>query len=49
LGFSAIIINMIMCLVYLIAILMRKSFLLPKWIALINFIFLFIEFYFFFF
>jgi len=47
LGFSAIIINMIMCLVYLITILMKKSFLLPKWIAGINFIFLFVEFYFF--
>jgi hypothetical protein len=48
LGFSAIVINFLMCLVYLIAILARKSYVLPKWIAIVNFIFLIVEFYFFF-
>src|SRR6185312_499046 len=48
LGFSAIIINLIMCVVYIITIIMRKSFILPKWLAAINFIFLLLQFYFFF-
>jgi DMSO/TMAO reductase YedYZ heme-binding membrane subunit len=48
LGFSAIAINFLMCLVYLVAILAKKSALLPKWLAIINFIFLIVEFYFFF-
>lgn len=48
LGFSAIVINFLMCLVYLFVIFARKSFLLPKWLAIINFIFLAVEFYFFF-
>ncbi|MEO9070418.1 MAG: hypothetical protein ABI261_05255 [Ginsengibacter sp.] len=48
LGFSAIVINFLMCITYLVAILSRKSFLLPKWIAIINFLFLIVEFYFFF-
>jgi hypothetical protein len=48
LGFSAIVINLIMCIVYLIAVLSKKSFLLPKWLAAINFVFLVIQFYFFF-
>lgn len=48
LGFSAIVINFVMCLVYLVALLIKKSFLLPKWLAIINFIFLIVEFYFFF-
>ena len=48
LGFSAIVINLIMCIVYLVAVLSKKSFLLPKWLAAINFVFLIIQFYFFF-
>ena len=48
LGFSAIVINFLMCIAYLVAILALKSFLLPKWIAIINFLFLIVEFYFFF-
>jgi hypothetical protein len=48
LGFSAIIINLVMCLVYLATIVMKKAFLLPKWIAAINFIFLIVQIYFFF-
>jgi hypothetical protein len=49
LGFSAIVINLVMCIVYLVAVLSKKSFLLPKWLAAINFVFLIIQFYFFFF
>lgn len=49
LGFSAIIINLIMCLVYGIILGMSKKYLLPKWLPLINFIFLIVQFYFFFF
>ena len=48
LGVSAIIINLAMCLVYLVTILTEKSFLLPKWIAITNFIFLIVQVYFFF-
>lgn len=48
LGFSAIVINLIMCIVYLVAVLSKRSFLLPKWLAAINFAFLVIQFYFFF-
>ena len=48
LGFSAIVINLIMCMVYLVAVLSKRSFLLPKWLAPINFVFLIIQFYFFF-
>jgi len=48
LGFSAIVINLIMCMVYLVAVLSKRSFLLPKWLAAINFVFLIIQFYFFF-
>ncbi|MEO8852458.1 MAG: hypothetical protein ABI359_01680 [Ginsengibacter sp.] len=48
LGFSAIIINLAMCIVYLVNILRKKTFLLPKWLAITNFIFLIVQFYFFF-
>jgi len=48
LGFSAIVINFLMCLVYLATILTKKSSILPKWLAIINFVFLIVEFYFFF-
>lgn len=49
LGFSAIVINFLMCIVYLLTILLGKSSLLPKWLAIVNSIFLIVEFYFFFF
>jgi len=49
LGFLAIIINLLMCIVYLITVLFRKISILPKWIGPVNFIFLFIQFYYFFF
>ena len=49
LGFSAIVINFLMCLVYVLVILAKKSaIIIPKWIAITNFIFLIVEFYFFF-
>ncbi|MEO8961580.1 MAG: hypothetical protein ABI325_06855 [Ginsengibacter sp.] len=48
LGFSAIIINLAMCIAYLVAILAKKYFLFPKWLAAINFVFLIIQVYFFF-
>lgn len=49
LGFSAIIINLAMCLVYLVVWIIRKSFVLPKWLSIINVIFLIAQFYYFFF
>lgn len=48
LGFSAIVINLIMCIVYSIIVIIGKQYLLPKWLAAINFAFLILEFYFFF-
>lgn len=48
LGFSAIIINLVMCLVYLVTIVMKKAFLLPKWLAITNFIFFIVQIFFFF-
>lgn len=49
LGFSAIVINLLMCLVYSVLVITGKQFLFPKWLAAINFIFLILQFYFFFF
>lgn len=49
LGFSAIIINLFMCLVYATLVIIGKTNLIPKWIAAINFVFLILQFYFFFF
>jgi hypothetical protein len=49
LGFSAIVINFFMCLLYAILVIIGKQFLIPKWFAAINFIFLILQFYFFFF
>lgn len=48
LGFSAIVINFLMCVVYLIVVLAGKSFAITKWLVIVNFIFLLVEFYFFF-
>lgn len=48
LGFSAIIINFIMCLVYAVIVIIGKQYLLPKWMVAINMVFLILEFYFFF-
>ena len=49
LGFSAIIINLIMCMTYSIFIIIGKKKLLPKWIVAFNFLLLIFQFYFFFF
>lgn len=49
LGFSAIVINLLMCLVYGIVLGMSKKYLLTKWLPWINFAFLIVQFYFFFF
>jgi hypothetical protein len=48
LGFSAIIINLVMCIVYAVVLVTKKVLPLPKWLAPVNFIFLLVEFYFFF-
>jgi hypothetical protein len=48
LGFSAIIINLIMCIVYSATVIIGKPYLLPKWLAAVNFVFLILQFYFFF-
>jgi hypothetical protein len=48
LGFSAIVINLLMCIVYLIIIFTKKNLPLPKWLTIVNFIFLPVQFYFFF-
>ncbi len=49
LGFSAIVINLLMCLVYAIIVIVGKKYLLPNWLAMVNFGFLFLQIYFFFF
>jgi hypothetical protein len=48
LGFSAIIINFLMCIVYGVVLITKKALPLPKWLPPVNFIFLLIQFYFFF-
>ena len=48
LGFSAILINLIMCIVYSVIVIIGKPFLLPKYLAAINFVFLILQFFFYF-
>jgi hypothetical protein len=48
LGFSAILINSIMCIVYVVTIMAGKFYFLQKWLVVVNFIFLLVQFYFFF-
>jgi hypothetical protein len=48
LGFSAIVINFLMCIVYAVVLIAKKTLPLPKWLPPVNFIFLLIQFYFFF-
>ena len=48
LGFSAIIINLLMNIFYLFILLTGKIKLLPKWIVILNFIFLILQFFYFF-
>ena len=49
LGFSAIVINLVMCMTYAIIVIIGKQRLLPKWLVAFNFIMLIFQFYFFFF
>ena len=49
LGFSAIVINFLMCLTYAVLVIIGKRFLVPKWLAAVNVVFLIFQFYFFFF
>lgn len=49
LGFSAILINLVMCIIYVIIYGVKKIIVSPKWLTLVNFCFLIFEFYFFFF
>jgi len=49
LGFSAIVINFLMCFTYAVLVIIGKRFLVPKWLAAINIVFLILQFYFFFF
>jgi len=48
LGFSAIVINFLTCLVYAVVLITKRALPLPKWLPPANFIFLLIQFYFFF-
>jgi hypothetical protein len=48
LGVSAIIINLLMCISYLIVWLLRKVIVLPRWLSIMNVVFLIVEFYYFF-
>jgi len=49
LGISAILINLLMCIVYSVIVITGKYILLPKWLAAINFVFLIFQFIYFFF
>lgn len=49
LGFSAIIINFFMCLTYGILVIVGKTRYIPKWLAALNFIFLLLQIFYFFF
>jgi hypothetical protein len=49
LGFSAIVINLLMCITYVILLAFKKRIVLPKWLSIVNGCFLIVEFYFFFF
>jgi hypothetical protein len=49
LGFSAILINLVMCIIYVMLLAFKKIIVFPKWLSIANFCFLIPEFYFFFF
>jgi len=49
LGFSAIVINLLMCIGYLVVWLFKKVMVGPRWLSVVNLFFLFVEFYYFFF
>src|SRR5580693_9497715 len=49
LGISAIIINLLMCIVYSLIVIIGRQQFLPKWLAIVNFLFLIFQFIYFFF
>ncbi|MDQ6904046.1 MAG: hypothetical protein M3139_13675 [Bacteroidota bacterium] len=49
LGISAIIVNLLMCIVYSVTVIIGKQKTLPKWLVIINFLFLIFQFIYFFF
>ena len=49
LGISAILINLLMCIVYSVIVIMGRQNLLPKWLVMVNFLFLILQFLYFFF
>lgn len=49
LGISAIIINLLMCIVYSVIVIIGRQQLLPKWLVIVNFLFLILQFLYFFF
>jgi len=49
LGVSAIIINLLMCIIYSVIVIIGRQKLLPKWLAIVNFLFLIMQFLYFFF
>jgi len=49
LGFSAIVINLVMCIIYVIIFAVKKIVVLPVWVSIVNVCFLIFEFYYFFF
>jgi hypothetical protein len=48
LGISAILINLIMCIVYAVVVITGRQKLLPKWLVIVNFLFLIFQFVYFF-
>ena len=49
LGISAIVINLLMCIVYSVIVIIGRQQLLPKWLVIVNFLFLILQFLYFFF
>ena len=49
LGVSAIIINLLMCIVYSVMVIIGRQKIIPKWLAIVNFLFLIFQFLYFFF
>ncbi|MEO8765946.1 MAG: hypothetical protein ABI416_16715 [Ginsengibacter sp.] len=48
LGISAIVVNLLMCIVYSVIVILGKQRLIPKWLAIVNFLFLILQFIYFF-
>jgi hypothetical protein len=45
----AIVINLVMCITYLVVFALKKKLVFPKWLTIVNIVFLPVEFYYFFF